>query len=131
MSLFLPTPGAVVDRMSILTLKIEAYCKAHRDTRQLLDEMLELRGYLDREPSPTHEAKLEELRLALAEVNKELWQCEDAIRSLPATAVLDIAKVGKRIPNLNDRRIRLIREIDRAWGCQEVTEEKIFNNVGA
>ena len=125
MSLLHPTPGAMIDRYLILRLKLAAYKEAKKDRGQLMLEYAELENRVLRLGNFLKDNQ--SLMTQLDQLHCELWKCEDQIRSLPETAVLDIAKVGKMIPALNDRRVALIREIDKACGCGEVTEEKIFN----
>jgi mannitol/fructose-specific phosphotransferase system IIA component len=55
-----------------------------------------------------------------------LWQLEDKVRALPSTAVLDLAKVAKEIAAKNDERMRIVREIYKAFGWNETPSEKIY-----
>src|SRR5690242_20693676 len=117
MSLLKPTPGQLVDRLVILHLKIYAHGSAGKDVSQLLQERSEIEESL----GDVSDAVLE-LVNHLTEVNRKIWDCEDRVRSLPSTAVLDLARVAKEIPKLNDERNHLIRQIDAAYGCAEPTE---------
>lgn len=123
MSLLRPTPGAIIDRITILTLKINAYIKAGRNTDSLWREQVELANQLAKKA----QARPAEI-FSLARINTELWQAEDQVRSLPSSQVLDLAQLAKHIASLNDQRIKLIRELDNSYGCDEPTEEKIFSS---
>jgi hypothetical protein len=125
MSLLNPTPGVIIDRIGILSLKISAYASSKKNAEQLhveLDELLyHFRSF------PRASGDVIEDQKSLNRLNKVLWECEDRVRSLPATRVLDLARLAKQIPKLNDQRNLLIRQIDDAYGCSEPTEEKIYN----
>ena len=120
MSLLHPTPGEVMDRMSIVELKIEAYRKSKKDTSRLTAEGRELSEYLTKFPD-THE--IESLRNKLVTINLTLWKSEDEVRSCRDR--MRLYEVALNIAKFNDRRSKVIREIDRNCGVESI-EEKIY-----
>jgi hypothetical protein len=124
MSLLKPSPGEVIDRLSILLLKIKASAQTNRNVGSLLAEIAELNGYLN--PLVPSRKGFADLEHSVYCVNGELWQLEDKVRALPSTAVLDLAKVAKEIAAKNDERMRIVREIDKAFGWNETPSEKIY-----
>lgn len=121
MSLISPTPGEVLDRLSIIGLKITAFQKAGKDTTKLASEAHELDERLEVSPLPV-EAQI--LATKLSEINGELWKAEDAVR-IPNANYENVASAAKCITRLNDRRCSLIRQIDKACGVDTI-EEKIY-----
>jgi hypothetical protein len=127
-SLLKPLPGIVIDRISVLLLKIEAYKKAGRNTEAMSAEKMELESYLKNyrclEPP-------RELVLALQVVNHKLWCCEDLVRA-PCNSQnpANLGGLAREIAALNDTRSSLIRRLDAAYGCDIPTEEKIYENRG-
>ena len=124
MSILSPSPGEVIDRISILHLKIKARNGRRMHVSPMMAELAALNGYL---LSWNGACKnVEELRKSSYALNEEIWKLEDEVRSLPSTAVLDLAKVAKKIAEKNDQRMKLVAEIDRAFGWNELADEKIY-----
>ena len=121
MSLLRPSPGEVLDRLSIIGLKITAFQKAGKDKTKLAAEAHELIESLEELLIPV-EAEI--LSTKLSEINRELWKAEDDVRS-PSSTVLQIASTAQNITKLNDLRCSLIRQIDKACGVESI-EEKIY-----
>lgn len=123
MSLLRPTPGEMLDRLSILDLKIKAYHEAGRDSHQLCVERNELLERL----KATKKRKgfgVSSACARLMEVNSDLWECETRIRERISEASAGV--IGKRIAELNDLRNETIRKLDRAYGCETPVEEKVY-----
>jgi fructose-bisphosphate aldolase class 1 len=121
MSILKPTPGAVMDRMMIIELKVDAFRKAGKPTQLLNKELDSLAQHLSSHGEDC--AKIQDLRALLESANRRLWTAEDAIRS--TEEISEVALQAKKICALNDERNRLIREIDKAFGVEPV-EEKIY-----
>ena len=135
MSLLHPTPGQVLDRISILNLKIRAYREAGRPFAALDGEWGELMVHLqllwpkvaDGETDKPWRTNLHKLNQALAAVNCEIWKDEDEVRLLEGTGWdKDLVTCHIHIAKLNDERMRLVREIDKAFGWNDPVEEKIY-----
>jgi hypothetical protein len=120
MSLLEPTPGEILDRISIVRLKISACVQKGISYHSLYRELNKLSERL-----AIHENWTEEhsLSVNLAEVNAELWACEDEIRA--DEDVVKVAVTAKKICLLNDERNRLVREINELFGINTV-EEKLY-----
>lgn len=121
MSLLHPTPGEMCDRLSIVQLKRAAYKRARRPTAQLYHEAVELRRRVDELPPACLES-----RSGLRRVNQALWRAEDRVRAAAARDKDELAFLAKHIARLNDERMRLVREIDRACRHGEPVEEKVY-----
>jgi hypothetical protein len=122
MSLLKPTPGEVIDRISILRLKADAYLKAGKPTERLNLETTELCLYLD---TLGRHSEVTPIAFELADINESLWKAEDYIR-VEAMSEHEVSKTALEIVRLNDRRMQLVREIDKVYGLQSV-EEKIYS----
>ena len=125
MSLLKPTPGEVMDRMSILTLKQHAYRKANRDISALLSEEMALRAYLKHFAFPNEKSVpvIQSLGELLADINHELWKAEDEVRAAKSDS--DILKAAKKIASFNDLRSNTIQDINKAFHTENI-EEKIY-----
>ena len=121
MSLLRPSPGEVLDRLSIIGLKITAFQKAGKDKTKLAAEAHELIESLEELLIPVD---AEILATKLSEINSELWKAEDDLRE-PGINVFQIAHAAQNIAKLNDLRCSLIRKIDKACGVESI-EEKIY-----
>lgn len=62
----------------------------------------------------------------LTNANCRIWESENDIRNTGEDTPEHLALVGKNIARYNDERNRLIREIDKAYGCENPVEEKIY-----
>jgi len=128
-------PGEILDRLTILSLKILHGGMAGRSIEHWKAEY----AYLNEEKySPcvsratSYFADLQAAILDLAAVNGAIWTAEDELRrwqgegcgpcSLPQA--MTVAVVALRAQSLNDRRAQLIAEINTLLGA-EAPEEKI------
>lgn len=118
-----PGPGEILDRLTILFLKITYGQHAGRDITHWEDELGSLfRSYVQSK-YPAHEFEL-------AAVNAALWQAEDEMReyrrehaqgsSEPAETG---AEIGVRIQALNDRRAELVALINTNAGVRRPGEK--------
>lgn len=121
MSLLHPTAGEVIDRLSIVRLKIAATERVRGDVMRLTTEAHALAEYLEQFPLSPEIARLS---TKLANVNGSLWQSEDDVR-VPNASTDHITSAAKCITRLNDLRCQLIRQIDQACGVETI-EEKIY-----
>lgn len=127
MRLIHPSPGELLDRKTILGLKIEAAQQRQVDAVHFQEE-LELieRALADwlRRNAGTDRRAYDEASKELAEVNRELWQAEDEVRQLPRSERDRLAALAKLIPELNDRRADLVQRVNRLFRVSHV--EKIY-----
>lgn len=140
MSLLKPTLGEIVDRLTILTLKIEAAANDPNRLATFIEEQVGLRKQVIQLTSNlpvTYEAALGEHTRQLAQVNKRLWDMEDEIRELRGKAkqsIVDLTDMERErvavlafsIPDVNDVRANLIRSINQLLGVSTV--EKLYKN---
>jgi hypothetical protein len=124
MSLLEPTAGEMLDRLSILRLKMAAHKRRRKKYIGLAIEYRDIAHRIATQWGPGNEVT-RRLYGRLDKANENLWDCEDKIR-LPGK-VTAFVMVAKRIAELNDKRNRLIREIDKAYGCETPVEEKIYS----
>lgn len=109
-------PGEIVDRLSILSLKILHGNQAGKNTKHFADEQEALIECTPNHVSPDF--------MALGDVNCDLWKAEDELRdwrSRTANTTIEqfcvpIAALAFRIQDLNDRRAALIEKINAASG---------------
>ena len=102
--------GEVVDRKTILEIKVERL-QSPASVKHASRELEALRASLDG-ITPTPEA-LGGLEAALRDVNRRLWDIEDAIRRKEANDSFDseFIELARSIYRTNDERHRLKREI--------------------
>jgi len=115
--------GELLDKLSILRLKASRVTDPNR--REHVEHELRALEAVRRKavaPDP-RTAALEE---ALAKVNAELWELEDAVRDYEARGdfAADFVASARAIYGLNDRRAALKRELNRLTGST-IIEEKI------
>ena len=103
-------PGEAVDRMCILALKTTRLDGDKRG-RALADYGLLLERVSVKWRN--HATATE-----LMDVNEQLWELEDAVRSKLRAREQDreFAAIAARIPQLNDKRAALKAELDKAFG---------------
>lgn len=126
-----PGPGEILDRLTILALKIVHGEYAGRDTTHWKEE------YYALDSTKTPSIPIVQV-VELAAVNGALWQAEDEIRRLRAlpegrrdqwtgsvgnTWVVDVANVALRIATLNDRRAELVARINLDTGIDRGPEK--------
>jgi hypothetical protein len=107
-------PGTVIDRLTILELKLEKIADpAKREPVRLEYEMLSA-SFAAAVPFPG----IVPLRTALKEVNAALWQVENDLRDCERTKDFGsrFIELARSIYRHNDRRSALKRQIDEAAG---------------
>lgn len=117
------SPGELVDRASILSIKLERIHDPEKRAVilgkfQVLSAIMEQQG-IRRDESPF---------LRLREVNLELWQLENAIREKENAREFDdeFIRIARSIYHRNDARAALKQSIDLEHGS-EATEEKEYS----
>lgn len=124
MSLMKPTPGEMLDRMTILELKINAFEKAGRDLKPLRDEYHEIYSALF--SSDGFPKAYASLKSEILQINTLIWNAEDLMRSLDEGEHRKLAEVGKCIARWNDLRASLVRKVDKEFKVDSVSE-KIYS----
>ncbi|MGO9641763.1 MAG: hypothetical protein ACLP1Y_10720 [Candidatus Acidiferrales bacterium] len=129
MSVLQPTVGELVDRRTILELKILHGHKAGVDTAAWLAEQAEIEKHLS---SRTARFTVEQRQLlsrlsgTLQSINASLWTAEDEVRALAESEVAPLAALAKRIAKLNDQRAQAVRELNRLAGENSAGNEKVY-----
>lgn len=127
-----PSPGDILDRVTILELKIRVALKQRKDPDQWLAEKLELEERMlqwdsllkdDNPPVSTWEL-IKKTKEELATVNALLWDVEDEVRMLPDEEMSKLAFVAKRMAKLNDKRMELVQKIAGIYKAHE--GEKLY-----
>src|SRR5579884_2856441 len=120
------TPGQLIDRITILRMKVSRAGPAARlsGARAELQQLLELYEAL----CPSEEVRALERRLG--RVNAALWDCEDEVRDCEHRRDFGerFIRVARLIPRLNDRRCALKRRIDQLLGAAHV-ERKLYRTA--
>lgn len=127
MRLINPSPGELLDRKTILGLKIEAARQRQVGAAHFQEELELIEKALAdwlRQNAGTDRRAYEEATAELAGVNRQLWQAEDEVRQLPRGARDRLAELAKLIPELNDRRADLVQRVNRLFRVSHV--EKIY-----
>jgi hypothetical protein len=114
--------GELLDKITILEIKVERLSAAaarHNAAR----ELALLRAELVTDVPP----ELGVLRVKLVEVNRRLWEIEDAIRCKEAAQAFDAAfiELARAVYRCNDERSRIKRAINELLGS-EIIEEKQY-----
>ncbi|WP_269584170.1 DUF6165 family protein [Roseibium sp. Sym1] len=117
-------PGELCDRLSILSLKAE-HVKRGRlaaSIGETLDRLKSLRSGL---PFDAVTARLE---TDLAEVNRDLWEVEDALHAAECRETFDDSYIAlaRKVQLLNKQRCRLKAAIDEALEVTGSVEVKIY-----
>jgi len=134
MRLLSPSPGEVIDRMTILDLKIQVSGKKGTDAGQFLAEKASLENFMEHwdrllkedDQSPETYDSIRIAKTGLVAVNSLLWDAEEQVRILPETEMVQLAQLAKRIAKLNDSRSALVREISSLYGAPEAVGEKMY-----
>ena len=121
------TPGELVDRLTILQLKLDHCSRADQRSR--------LRTAIERANAARRAARIEgpgvrQLERELGTINRALWRAEDEIRARERQADHGDAfvAVARAICRMNDRRAAVKRSIDRLCGSS-TTEEKTYSRA--
>ncbi len=137
--LLTPSPGEVLDRITILDLKIQAFEKKDKDASNFIAEKQSLLDYLEdwkqrlREElcyrkdaeMVDHWNQIGEKTNGLLAVNSLLWDAEDQVRATDQLEVTKLASLCLRIVKLNDSRAVLVRELNNLYKAED-HQEKIF-----
>jgi len=122
-----PSPGELVDRKTILHLKIEAGRRKQVDIGHFQKEleMIEaaLADWFRKSPGADRRA-CDATTGDLADVNQQLWRAEDEVRQLARSERDRLAELAKLIPELNDRRAALVQQVNRLFRVGQV--EKLY-----
>lgn len=140
MLLLRPSPGACVDRQTILRLKIENSARRGVDAMQFEEEDRALQLYLEQNwfssSNRDWRGEFEKHSSALLQVNRALWNLEDEIRCLQSLSVEKrgekierIVSIAFEIPRLNDERARLVETINAMFGL--TAPEKLYPLQGS
>jgi hypothetical protein len=136
MSILNPTPGELLDRLSILRLKIAAFDKKELCTDALeaekagIEEMMRdwARGLLEDMVSEETEQLINQSVNALAAVNALLWKAEDDVREASLDEAFKLARLCKHIAAMNDARNEHILKLDTLYGLK-VKSDKIYSTT--
>jgi hypothetical protein len=114
--------GELLDKISILEIKVERLGAAVA-RGNAAHELALLRAELATDVPPG----LTALRAALVEVNRRLWETEDAIRGKEAGKAFDaeFIELARVVYRCNDERSRIKRAINELLGS-EIIEEKQY-----
>lgn len=136
MRLLNPSPGEILDRLSILELKIEAGTKRGLVTTHFEAEKASLQEALRNweqgiaedciGDGDRLEKTLEEVakhKNGLQAVNGLLWQAEDDVRATEDTEAFKLARLCRQIANLNDARAAHVRALDVCYGLEDGPEK--------
>lgn len=130
-----PGPGEILDRLSILALKLTYGAQAGRDLTHWQEERDALWQQLTESWGSVH---VGHAYVDLASVNAALWQAEEEIRRLRALPegaraqwtgglgnvwTVAVAMVAMHIANLNDSRADLVALINREAGLDRPQEK--------
>jgi len=101
--------GELIDKITILEIKTERVT----DPAAVANVKRELALLLDALPPPAK--ALDGLRSELSEVNRRLWDIEDAIRAREASRSFDdeFVALARSVYRTNDERARIKRDINR------------------
>lgn len=142
MSLLSPKPGEIIDRLSILELKIEKGGKMGKSTTHFEAEKASLQevlsdwdmGLIDSYSfSMDEELKkvVDDIAIrknALAAINALIWDAEDGVRN-PESDYMTLANLAKNIALWNDARASHIRKLDALFGVPG-EPEKLYEGQG-
>lgn len=117
-------PGELCDRLSILSLKAK-HSKPGRQADGIAGALDRLRSLRD---GLTLCAATAGLESELSEVNRKLWDVEDALHAAERRQVFgaDYISLARKVQKLNDRRCRLKAAIDKALEASGSVEVKIY-----
>jgi len=149
MGLFNPRPGEIIDRMTILDLKIHHGQKKGVETTHFEAEKAQCQEglrdwegglsesfyFYDEEEYDDHMNRINAEKNNLQCVNALLWDAEDKIRAViaketnetPASA-FELAALCRSVATWNDARARHIRELNRLYDAGE-ENEKLHDSV--
>jgi len=117
------SPGEVIDRLTILELKLEKISDSAKLSAVRLEQERLMRAVAAAPPIPG----LEPLRAALKRVNAALWQVEDDLRDYERLQDFgpQFIALARSVYRENDRRCILKQQINAAAGS-ELSEVKSY-----
>jgi hypothetical protein len=120
-------PGELLDRVTILKLKVERITDAAK-VRIVQAELGALLGICAKS-IPSSEG-LDQLTRELREVNEKLWQIEDDIRAAEAHREFGphFIELARSVYLTNDRRAELKRKINELLGCV-IQDQKQYESL--
>ncbi len=130
MQIFIPvSAGELVDKVSILRIKTERMEDPDK-LQNVRHELRALQGVL--EEIPVSEDQLEEWLEDLIDVNAQLWEIEDDIRSCEAAEDFGprFIELARAVYRTNDLRAKLKREINEETGSTLVEEKSYVDPDG-
>lgn len=141
MRLLNPSPGEILDRMTILELKITFGHKKGVSTTHFEAEYAELQEalkgwtdslpesyYFDDDNGTNYQELMDKMameRNGLAAVNALLWDAEDRVRLLPETEAFTLARLAKQIVAWNDARARHVQGLNKLYMAGD-EQEKLY-----
>lgn len=116
MNLLNPTPAELVDRITILFLKIQYGIARRRPIVHFLEELTQL--VLNLPPTEGPGDVTVKWWNKLAESNRIIWELEDRCRDDPKLPHVLIQAA-------NDARYQAIKELNPCFGCMPLGDEKV------
>lgn len=118
--------GEAFDRLTILKIKSEKI-KDDSKLTNVMKEYFYLQNLLNEELEVTEEN--EDFK-RLLEINETLWEVEDLLREFEEAKSFgeEFIQLARSVYVLNDKRARVKKEINLAYGSQFV-EEKSYNQL--
>ena len=118
------SPADFLDRLSILNIKLKNFESPEKKATVRKAKASLFVGNIDQFNAMNKDAYVRKQYIALQEVNKEIWELEDIVRS--DSSRLSDLKVYRKITDLNDKRHRIKSKIDsHLKSC--IGEEKEWN----
>jgi hypothetical protein len=121
------SPGELIDRMTILQLKVKHVSDEQKKSRlrEELDGLLKLSNQFP--PSPALHALTEEL----AALNARLWDIEDGVRLCEKEGDFGqrFVDLARSVYKTNDQRVEVRRRINQLLGLS-AGEEKVYAKGG-
>ena len=103
------SPADFLDRLSILNIKLENFENPEKKAAVRKAKASLFVGNIDQFNSMNSDTYIRKQYLALQQVNKEIWELEDIVRSGSPD---DLLRVYRQITDLNDKRHRIKSKID-------------------
>jgi hypothetical protein len=118
------SPGELLDKLTILTIKLENIADAGKRTNVQVEHDLLSKVANDGIPKSN---EITALNAALLSVNKELWDIEDDIRDCERAGDFgaEFIRLARAVYVTNDKRADLKKQINLALGS-EIVEEKSY-----
>jgi hypothetical protein len=118
------SPGELLDKLTILTIKLENIADAGKRANVQIEHDLLSKVASDGIPKSD---EITALNTALLSVNKELWDIEDDIRDCERAGDFgaEFVRLARAVYVTNDKRADLKKQINVALGS-EIVEEKSY-----